>query len=195
MSRQPVVVLSDSEEVAPLGDVEPFKSWRDLPAHNAVLKACQPCLTHGRKQVPLANGAKAINHWAADGTGKKDISATIKDCLCVCKVPGLMEYARKEVKKKVRIREDKEACVRQQLEKDSARASPRDSQSRATMASGASLPGSGEGSVSKRRRTGDIGDTLTFNNEWVSKVDRAIANLVVRRPPLSPSRISLPSRS
>ena len=127
MSRQPDEVLSDSEEVTPLGDGDPFKSWRDPRAYNAVLKACQPCLTHGRKQVPLANGAKAINHWAADGTGKKDITATIKDCLCACEVPGLVQYACKEVKKKVRIREEKEACVRQQLEKDSARESPRDS--------------------------------------------------------------------
>ena len=177
MSRQPDVVPSDSEEVTVEVQVA---HWKDPRAYNAVLQRCRPCHAKGIARV-LQNKAKALNHWAGDRSGVRDVTATIRTCFEAHTVPGLVAYARKEIKSKVQARETKEENRRQQVEKDSAREGLRDSQSGATMASGASLSlaGSGEGSASKRRRTGDIGDQLTFTNEWVSKVDRAIANLVV----------------
>ena len=177
MSREPDAVLSDSEEVT----VQvPVTNWKDPRAYNAVLQRCQPCHAKGIERL-LQNKAKAINHWAGDGTGKRDATATIRGCFEAHTVPGLVVYARQEIKSKLQAREAKEELRHQQVQKDSARDKLQDSQSGATMASGASLSqaGSGEGSVSKRRRTGDIGATLTFNNEWVSRMDRAIANLVV----------------
>ena len=55
---------------------------------------------------------KALNHWASNGSGKRDITATIKDCLCAVKVPGLVDCARKEIAMTRQNREEKEVFVR-----------------------------------------------------------------------------------
>ena len=56
-----------------------FETWKDPRAYNAVIKDCQPCYANG-KRVALSNRAKALNHWAANGSGK-DRAATTRDCL------------------------------------------------------------------------------------------------------------------
>ena len=112
MSRQPIVVPSDSEDDTPVKEVVAFTSWKDEPAYNAVQKACQPCYAVGRK-VLFPNRIKAIYHWAVNGFGKKDPTATIKDCLCSCKVPELVAWARQEVSLKHMQQEKKAATERQ----------------------------------------------------------------------------------
>ena len=77
MSRQPDVVVSNSpEEVSPVDDV-PFTHWKDPRGYNGVLGRCQPCHAKG-KAVALQNKAKALNHWAGDGSGQRDVTARIK---------------------------------------------------------------------------------------------------------------------
>ena len=115
MSRQPAVVLSDSEEVTPVDDIVPFTTWTDSRAYNAVLHRCQPCHAKG-KAVPLQNKAKAVNHWASDGSGTRDVTATIRPCFCAANVPGLVAYARQEIKSKLQAREVKDEHRRQQVE-------------------------------------------------------------------------------
>ena len=93
MSHQPGVVLSDSEEVT----VEvAITNWKDPRAYGAVLQRCQPCHAKGIERI-LQNKAKAVNHWAGDGTGRKDKTATIRVCWEAHSVPGLVAYARKEI--------------------------------------------------------------------------------------------------
>ena len=76
MSREPDAVLSDSEEVT----VQvPVTNWKDPRAYNAVLQRWQPCHAKGIEKL-LQNKAKAINHWAGDGTGKRDATATLRGC-------------------------------------------------------------------------------------------------------------------
>ena len=61
MSRQPIVVPSDSEDDTPVEEVVPFTSWKHERAYNAVQKACQPCYAVARL-VLLQNRVKAIYH-------------------------------------------------------------------------------------------------------------------------------------
>ena len=75
-----------------LTEIEPFVTWKDPRAYNAVVGCCQSCHAVGRT-VKLPSRAKALNHWSSNGSGK-DPAATIKDCLTVRSVPGLMEWAR-----------------------------------------------------------------------------------------------------
>ena len=56
----------DFQSCCSISESAPFDSWRDPRAFNALLSCCQPCRSSGAK-VNLANRAKAINHWAADG--------------------------------------------------------------------------------------------------------------------------------
>ena len=72
MSRQPDVVLSDSEEVTVEVQVA---HWKDPRAYNAVLQRCQARHAKG-KAVLLQNKAKALNHWAGDRSGVRDVTAT-----------------------------------------------------------------------------------------------------------------------
>ena len=117
MSREPDAVLSDSEEVT----VQvPVTNWKDPRAYNAVLQRCQPCHAKGIERL-LQNKAKAINHWAGDGTGKRNATATIRGCFEAHTVPGLVVYARQEIKSKLQAREAKEEQRHQQARKDSAR--------------------------------------------------------------------------
>jgi hypothetical protein len=50
--------------------------------------------------VKLPNRAKALNHWAADGSGRNDSTGTIKDCPVVGNVQGLRAWARSENKQR-----------------------------------------------------------------------------------------------
>ena len=132
--------------------------WKSRSHIGRILGPTTPCCKGARRATQRArpcyckNKAKALNHWAGDRSGVRDVTATIRVCYEAHSVPGLVAYARQEIQSKLQAREAKEEQRRQQVEKDSAREGHRDSQSGATMASGASLSqaGSGEGSVSKR---------------------------------------------
>ena len=109
------MVLDDDDDVE---EVVAFTNWKDERMYNAVLGVCLPCYVHRKEKVKLPNRTKAIYHWANDGSGKKDVTATIKDCPCACKVPGLQAWARQEVSKKALSREKRKATDAQQAEKD-----------------------------------------------------------------------------
>lgn len=161
---------------APPEECAKFESWKDPRSYNAVLKACQPCNARGRRVV-LSSRAKALNHWAANGSGK-DPTATIKDCLCSSMVPGLVAYAREQIALKKQQRQLKGDLEQQQREKDAADAAHREvrDQSNVTMASAGSLRTPGECSVSKRARSGSVAEQLDFTNRWVTMLDRTVAN-------------------
>ena len=168
------VVLDDDSDVE---EVVAITNWKDERMYNAVLGVCLPCYVHRKEKVKLPNRTKAIYHWANDGSGKKDVAATIKDCPCSGKVPGLQAWAREEVHKKCLAREKRKVTDAQQAEKDSAR----ESSSEVTIAPAGSLisPGCSGSSANKRPRVGSIADHLSFTSRWATMLDRAIANLVI----------------
>ena len=65
----------------------------------------------------IAHKAKALNHWACDGSGK-DPTGTIKDCSLARTVTGLVEFARAENKSKVEARRARELESQLQRQKD-----------------------------------------------------------------------------
>jgi len=72
-----------SEEPA----VEPFANWKDPRGYVPVLACCAACWQGGQgPKIALPSKAKALNHWAANGSGR-DPAATIKDCVNSCSVP------------------------------------------------------------------------------------------------------------
>ena len=80
---------------------------------------CAACLRHNVKQK-LANRAKALNHWCADGSGKTQ-SGTVSDCHFSHEVPGLVSWAREQNALKQSAREDKARnhqlqCIRDSTE-------------------------------------------------------------------------------
>ena len=99
--------------------VAPFESWKDPRGYHATLKCCVPCLAAGRPKVSLPNRSKALNHWAADDSGR-DPSATIKNCMTSASVPGLREYARQQNALRKQARELKAAQEAQQRQLEAA---------------------------------------------------------------------------
>ena len=100
---------------------EPFTTWKDPRGYNSSEKCCAPCFAKGRR-VALTSKAKALNHWACDGSGK-DPSATIKDCLLAAHVPGLMQFARAQNQLKILARRERQLEEDLQRQKDAAEAS------------------------------------------------------------------------
>ena len=103
-----------SEEPA----VEPFANWKDPQGYVPVLACCAACWQGGKgPKIALPSKAKALNHWAANGSGR-DPAATIKDCVNSCLVPRLREFARQELKARALARTKKKQLEQRQREVD-----------------------------------------------------------------------------
>jgi hypothetical protein len=139
--------------------------------------------------VTLKNRAKALNHWACDGSGKSDASGTIKDCLTAGCVPGLVGYAREQNVAKKQARLDRKLFDDLQADKNRAEsAAAKEASREATMVSPGSLTKSCtlaiSSSAASRSTNQCAPDRLAFVQQWNSQLDRAIGNVVVEEATL-----------
>jgi hypothetical protein len=133
------------------------------------------------RRIALANKAKALNHWACDGSGK-DPNATIKDCSLACRVPGLVAYARSENRLKTEARNMRLLESRFQREKDAAESEAANESMSESVDNGfvrVVPPGSIRKPPVTKQGQRNASEQIGFVNRFNSKLDRSIANLVI----------------
>lgn len=91
-----LIVTTGQNEDPPSEPLAPFESWG---WHGGTTTPPTVCAVYHQKgqRVALSNRAKALDHWAAGGSGK-DPCATIKDCPFAHTALGLREHARAQNK-------------------------------------------------------------------------------------------------
>ena len=155
----------------------PFKNWKDPRGYHAILRVCAPCHAVGRSTA-LPNRGKALNHWAADGSGKQT-SGTIKDCPCSHKIAGLQQFARAQNRLKAPAREEKISTARLQQQRDEA------AKEAAIHAIDSTSTFTTQVSAGSLRKGATVGTprlasrSLEFVGAWSAKLDRAIAQVVI----------------
>ena len=118
----------------------------------------------------LANRAKALNHWSADGSGKEK-AGTIKDCMHVNLVPALRHHARAEnaLRRGVKRRKADERAEQGRVDSAITDYSALNPSTSTTSAAAGVTP--------KQNRCAP--EQLQFIKAWSQRLDQAIATLVV----------------
>ena len=138
----------------------------------------------------MPSRAKAVNHWASDGSGK-DPNATIKNCPFSHTVPGLVTWARDQNALKFAARENQKTLDQMQMIRDSAEEGDDEEQldlegdqeqMRITPVNPGALTKAASGHLPPTnlpKKPTNLKEQLQFTAVHIQKLERAIANHMV----------------